>query len=71
MKKGVYGVTPGDPFLNSSGFIFGSGPDLDAPGEHFGPIFAPCGLLLVSISHLDNEYTNKLTFSGAANVAEV
>ena len=71
MKKGVYGVTPGEPFLNPSGFVFGSGPAQDAPGEHFGRIYAPCGLLLVSTSHFDNEYTQKIAFSGAANVAEV
>ena len=71
MKKRVYGVTPGDPFLNPSGFIFGSGTALDASGEHFGFIFAPCGRLLVSTSKFDNEYNQTLTFFGAANVAEV
>ena len=71
MKKRVYGVTPGDPFLNPSGFIFGSGPALDAPGEHCGPIFAPCRRLLVSTSNFDNEYNQEVAFSGAANVAEV
>ena len=71
VKNGVYGVTPGDPCLNPSGFIFGSGPALDAPGEHFGPMFAPCGRLLVSTSNFDSENNQNLAFPGAANVAEI
>ena len=71
VKKRVYGVTPGDPFLNPSGFIFGSGPALDASGEHFGFIFAPCGRLLVSTSNFDSENNAKLAFPGAANVVEM
>ena len=70
VKKRVYGVTPGDPFLNPSGFIFGSGPALDAPGEHFGLIFARCGGLLAATSNLGSENIHKLVFPGAANVVE-
>ena len=71
MKKRVYGVTPGDPFLNPSGFIFGSGTALDASGEHFGFIFAPCGRLWVSTSNFGSENNAKLAFPGAANVVEI
>jgi len=51
--------------------IFGSGPALEALGQHFGTIFDPLGRLSVSTSFWDLENEQKLSFLGVADVAEV
>ena len=71
VKKRVYGVTPGYPFLNPSGFIFGSGPALDTRRMHFGSIFGAFGSLSVSTLFLNLKNDRKLTFFRVVDVAEV
>ena len=53
------------------GSILGSGPVLEALGEHFGGMCGPFGRLSVSTSFWDLKNDQKLTFVRVADVAEV